>query len=187
MPQFKLTIHCFAILSDFFHNLTYILNTLMKGKSKMVGKKVAAKKNVTPVKERNYKVGKGKLDMSKVAKKGEVRNPKGINISPEKRALKELTETELANAIKKVFTSTEEECLALLKDKATTLGHKVILRAAVDAAHHGNYSKFNEILERVIGKVPNKVDMTSKGESINVTSADTALIKKTMSELNDKF
>lgn len=148
-----------------------------------------AKKKVTTKKKSkgDYEVGRGKPPKHTQFKKGQIANPKGITISPEKRALKELTETELANAIKKVFTSTEEECLALLKDKTTTLGHKVILRAAVDSAHHGNYSKFNEILERVIGKVPNKIDMTTKGQPINVTSADKDLIKKTVSELENEY
>lgn len=148
--------------------------------AKKITKKVVEKK-------RDYKVGKGKLDMSKVAKKGEVRNPKGINISPERRALKELTEKSLSEAIQKVFTATEQECLELLNDEKTSLGHKLILRAGIDAAQHGNYTKFNEILERVLGKVANKVDMTTKGESLNVTPETKAAVKSLVQDLEKEY
>lgn len=152
----------------------------------MAEKKVIKKKKETKTKG-DYKVGRGKLDMSKVIKKGEVRNPKGINISPERRALKQLTENELADTIKKVFTSTEKDCLELINDPNTTLGHKVILRAAVDAAEHGNYGKFNEILERVIGKVPNKTDITSKGEKLTLNPDAKNQVKQLVKDLENEY
>lgn len=144
----------------------------------MAKKKVIAKEN--------SEVGYKKPPKQHQFKKGVINN-RGITVSKVKRALKTLTEEELGNAIKMVFTSTEKECKQLLKDPATTLGHKVILRAAIDAAHHGNYSKFNEILERVIGKVPNKTDVTTKGESLNVTSDDKVKIAEMVRQAQNDF
>jgi len=117
-------------------------------------------------KKKGYIVGKGKPPRNWCIKKGQVLNPKGNNTSPEKRALKELTIASLSEAIKQVMTGTIQEAQRLLKDPNVTLGHKVILRAAVDAATHGNYEKFNSILERVIGKVPTKVEIESPSGSL---------------------
>lgn len=149
--------------------------------------KKKAKKKVVKKKKGNGEVGYKKPPKQHQFKKGEVRNPKGINISPERRALKDLTEKSLSDAIQKVFTSTEQECLELLNDKETSLGHKLILRAAVDATQNGNYTKFNEILERVLGKVPTKVDMTTKGESINITTEDRTKIKTLVKEVENEY
>ena len=42
-----------------------------------------------------------------------------------------------------------------------TLPEKVVLRAIVNAAHDGNYSKFYEVAEFILGKIPNKVEVIS--------------------------
>lgn len=118
-------------------------------------------------------------------KKGEVRNPLGCNSNPEKRLLRTITEKTIAEAIQTVFSSNDAECVALLNDPEITLGHKVILRAAIDAAQNGNYTKFNEILERVLGRVPMKHDLTTKGEAINVSPKDQMLIKAIISKVKD--
>lgn len=155
----------------------------------MAKKKVITKKETKPKtkKKGNYEIGYGKPPAKYNIKKGEVKNPKGINVSPERRALRQLTEAELAEAITKVFTSTEKDCLELINDPNTTLGHKVILRAAVDAAEHGNYGKFNEILERVIGKVPNKTDITSKGEKLTLNPDAKVQVKQLVKDLENEY
>jgi recombinational DNA repair protein RecR len=138
-------------------------------------------------KKKDYVVGYKKPSKAHQIKKGEVRNPKGINISPEKRALKELTVASVAEAIKKTLTCTEDEITALLADPATPVGHKVILRAALDAAHHGEYGKFDHILERAIGKTAIKVDMTSMGMPLGSKIEDKEKLKKVMKEVEEEF
>lgn len=133
----------------------------------------------------DYEVGKGKPPKHTQFKKGQSGNPSGINLSPEKRALKELTVASLAEAIKKTLTCTEEEIVALLADPSTTVGHKVILRAALDAAHNGEYGKFDHILERAIGKVATKVDMTSGGLPLQ-SSADREKLKSVIKEIEEE-
>lgn len=142
-------------------------------------KKVKVKNSDKPKKD--FKVGYKKLDPSKMIKKGEVRNPKGINCSPEKRALKELTQASVADAIKKTLTCTDKEIEALLNDPETPVGHKVILRAAQQAAYHGEYAKFDHILERAIGKVSVNINMNnnvSLGEKLEDKEKLKAAIKE---------
>lgn len=143
------------------------------------------KKIIQP--KRDYVVGKGKPPKHTQIKKGEVRNPKGINISPEKRALKELTVASLAEAIKKTMTCTEEEVTALLNDPSTTVGHKVILRAALQAAENGEFGKFDHILERAIGKTSIKVDMTSGGMPLGTKLEDKQKVKNILKEIEDEI
>lgn len=122
-------------------------------------KVVTKKKSNTPKKD--YEVGKGKPPKHTQWKKGQTGNPNKIYITPEKRALKELSAASVADAITKTLTCTEEEVQALIDDPQTSVGHKVILRAALQAAHHGEYGKFDHILERAIGKVSVNINMNS--------------------------
>lgn len=154
------------------------------GKNKTSNKTVVIIKKDKPKKE--YEVGHKKPPKHTQFKKGQVANPTGVNCSPEKRALKELTTASVAEAIKKTLTCTEAEITALLNDPDTTVGHKVILRAALDAAHHGEYGKFDHILERAIGKVSVKVDMTSGGLPLGQQLQDKEKVKAAIKAVEDE-
>lgn len=122
-------------------------------------------------------------------KPGQVANPLGINCSPERRMLRTMTEQSLSEAIQSVFTATTQEIQELLNDPQTTVGHRIVLKAALKAESKGNFTKFNEILERVIGKVPFKTDVTSKGEAINkaiLTNEDRSQIMAEMKKAQDE-
>jgi hypothetical protein len=151
-----------------------------------VAKKAIKPKAKTTTKKKDYKVGKGKPPKEHQFKKGQSGNPKGINISPEKRALKELTASSVADAIKKTLTCTDEEIQALLDDPKTPVGHKVILRAAQQAAFHGEYGKFDHILERAIGKVSVNINMNSN-VSLGAKLEDKEKLKKVMKEVESEF
>ena len=149
-----------------------------------------AKKPIKPKKKTKpstSEVGYKKPPKHCQIKKGQVLNPKGINISPEKRALKELTVASLADAIKKTMTCTVEEIEALLKDPSTTVGHMVILRSALQAAEHGEFGKFDHILERAIGKTSIKVDMTSAGMPLGQKIEDRQKVKNILKEIEDEI
>lgn len=90
-------------------------------------------------------------------KKGQSGNPGGM--TKEQRAVKAFTATQLTNAINLAMSLTTEEADKLVKDKTLTMPEKVVLRAIVDAAEDGNYSKFYEIAEFLLGKVPNKIEV----------------------------
>ena len=118
-------------------------------------------------------------------KKGQSGNPKGAIISPEKRALKVLTERSLAECIKQVMTSNENEIQALIDDPDVTVGHKIILKAAQRAVEMGHYAAFDFILERAIGKVVHKVDMTSGGSPIGQSLEDKEKVKQVLKAIED--
>ena len=145
------------------------------------GDVVIIKKKTEPKKD--YEVGKGKPPKHTQFKKGQIANPKGITISPEKRALKELTQSSVADAITKALTCNEAEVTALLNDPETPVGYKVILRAALSAAHHGEYQKFDHILERAIGKVSVNINMNSVNLSAQLE--DKEKIKRVMKEVEN--
>lgn len=157
---------------------------MVKKSKKTIVKK--QKNGDTVIIKKNSEVGYKKPPKHTQFKKG-IQNNKGITISPEKRALKELTINSLAEAIKKTMTCTEEEITALLNDPTTTVGHKVILRAALDAAHHGEYSKFDHILERAIGKVSTKVDITTGGRSLNEKLDDKEKVKQALKQVEEEI
>lgn len=119
-------------------------------------------------------------------KKGNKANPTGINCNPIKRAINEFNSMELSKAIKLVMTSTEEEALAAVNDPSTTLGFKTVLRAMIDASHDGNYSKFYEIAEHVIGKIPNKVELNG-GVNLGQKLEDKEKLKEVLKLVENEF
>lgn len=147
-------------------------------------KKVIKKKSTTQT-DGEYKVGRGKPPKHTQFKKGQSGNPLGPNVNPEKRALKELTTRSLKEAIEKTMTCTEKEIKALLADPETTVGHKVILRAALNAMEDGAYQKFDHILERAIGKVAIKIDSTSGGLPLQ-NPADREKMRSLIKEIEEE-
>jgi hypothetical protein len=156
-----------------------------KAKSKTIIKK-AKNGDTVIIKKKDYEVGKGKPPKHTQFKKGKVANPTGINCNPIKRAINEFNSMELSKAIKLVMTSTEEEALAAVNDPSTTLGFKTVLRAMIDASHDGNYSKFYEIAEHVIGKIPNKVDING-GISLGAKLDDKEKLKEVLRLVENEF
>lgn len=144
-----------------------------------------AKKLVKKPAKKSYKVGYKKLDPDKRIKKGEVRNPKGINISPEKRALKEFHREAISDAIKVTMTSTPKEIEEIMNHPDTSISYKTILGAMLDACEQRSYSKFYEIAEHVIGKIPTKIDMTSGGKPLGEKLEDREKLRKAMKEVDD--
>jgi hypothetical protein len=121
-------------------------------------------------------------------KKGNKANPYGcIGKDPTKHALKNLTNTTIKDAIEKAMTCTVEEIEALINDKTTTAGYKIILRAVLDATEDGDYSKFDHILERAVGKVANKVDMTTGGMPLGQQLEDRQRVKAMLKDIENEY
>jgi hypothetical protein len=145
---------------------------------------VIVKKN----KPKRTDVGRGKPPKEHQFKKGQVANPYGcIGKDPTKHALKNLTNASIKDAIEKTMTCTVKEIEALINDETTTAGHKIILRAVLDATEDGDYSKFDHILERAVGKVANKVDMTSGGLPLGQKLEDKQKVKALLKDIEDEF
>ena len=126
------------------------------------------------------KIAKPRTEKQKAAqfKKGNNANPLGQKAhDPFKREVRAMTNEVIANAIKLTYQSTPREVAAKLKDPSITLLEKTILRSALDAAEHGNFDRFNVILERVVGKVP---------EVIHISSPDGSMSPLKQSQLSDQ-
>jgi len=116
-------------------------------------------------------------------KKGQVANPHGCN-GKVKRAINEFNSQEISKAINIVMTSTEEEIVATINDPLTTIGFKTILRAMLNASEDGDYAKFYQIAEHVIGKVPNKVEIIT---SLKEKLEDREKLKQVMKEVENDY
>ncbi len=152
-----------------------------------VKKKVIKKKSKAKTKPTSSEVGYKKPPKHTQFKKGNKANPKGYNASLETRILRQTTTATLAVMIQKGISLKENEVRDLLNSPETTAIEAIILGTILDAIKHRNYNKLEQLLERVIGKVPDKIDMTSKGESINISKEDHAKVAAVVKELEEKY
>lgn len=144
---------------------------------------VIVKKNDTS-KKSNYR----KPPKEHQFKKGQVANPYGcIGKDPTKHALKNLTNASIKDAIEKTMTCTVKEIEALIKDDTTTAGHKIILRAVLDATEDGDYSKFDHILERAVGKVANKIDLNNNITNLSEQLKNKQAVKAVLKDIEDEY
>lgn len=155
-------------------------------------KPLAAQKE--KVAQKDYEVGKNKPPKDTRFKKGAPSpNPNGCkgNLTDEewkkKRALKELTNKSVKEAIETTFTCTEGEIKKLLDDPETTAGHKILLRAALNAVENGEYDRFDRMLERAVGKVVIKIDNTSGGKPLNDLTANKELVRSVIKEIENQI
>lgn len=91
----------------------------------------------------------------KPIRKGEIRNPKGINADPEMKAIKKLTAFELKE-LGSVMIRKDLKELKRLGKGPTGVSWLIASTAAiaVKAQETGDDKKWNAILDRIVGKVP---------------------------------
>lgn len=114
-------------------------------------------------KRRNNRIPSEKqLAALKPIQPGEVRNPWGFwgKQGDIKKELMKLTNDALVDILKAAMASDSEALKEMIKDPKTAVLKKGIAKALLDAAESGNWTRLNEILERIIGKVPNKLELT---------------------------
>lgn len=156
-----------------------------KVKSKTIVKKQKNGDTVI-IKKKNPDVGYKKPPKHTQFKKGQIANPLGITTSPLKRAINEFNSMEITKAIKIVMTSTPKEVEEIMNHPETTIGFKTILGAMLDACEQRSYSKFYEIAEHVIGKIPNKVDING-GISLGAKLDDKEKLKEVLKLVENEF
>lgn len=142
-------------------------------------KKASVKKSVKVKKKSKYVPVPPKEHQFK---KGQSGNPHGV--PKEKRLVNAFTSEQLVKAINLAMGLSVEEAEEVVKDKTLTLPQKVVLRAIVDSAEHGNYSKFYEIAEFILGKIPNKIEVIT---SLKDQIKDRQLLKQTMKEIEEEI
>jgi hypothetical protein len=103
--------------------------------------------------------------------KGVSGNPKGKPkgaISPIQRALKELTVDTYREVIELVLVGNEAAVEAILVDDKRSLLQKGVARAFIKACKNGDYEVIERIAERIVGKIPDNINLISKNLNANM-------------------
>lgn len=105
---------------------------------------------------------------AKQFKKGQSGNPLGGQLhNPIIKAMKQITEKALAETIEKIMISPKQAVKDMLDDASLSLAQRIVIKAAIKAESDGSFHSFNTILERVLGKVPDKVEIESPNGTMN--------------------
>ena len=103
-------------------------------------------------------------------KKGQSGNPngrpKGTTLVP--KELRTINNRLVAETMSKYLNCTAQELQDHFKDPATSALDLIILRVLVEGIRKADQAKMNAILERIIGKVPDKIDHTTDGKSVTI-------------------
>jgi len=152
-----------------------------------MAKKVTAVKHRTNTKPTSSEVGYKKPPKQHQFKPGNKMNPKGAAASLEVRALKAVTNATLATMIQKIVTLKPDEVKELLESSETNALEAIVLGTILDAIKHRNYDKLERLLERVIGKVPDKVESISKIEQVNITAESKEQLVSLIKQIEDEY
>lgn len=122
-------------------------------------------------KKKTKGVGRGNSPNSlknlKPVQPGEVRNPLGGKThGPEVKAMRKLTAEFLKQMIEIAASSDVAELTRISNDPKSTVTELMVARCLHKAIKDQDWSLFDRIIERLVGKVPDKVDHTSGGEKI---------------------
>jgi hypothetical protein len=99
-------------------------------------------------------------------KKGERRNPLGGKLhNPAIRALKNLTIATYREVIELALTSNIEALKRVAENPNTPAVQVGVATALIKAIAKGDWNIVNAIAERIVGKIPDKVEVTNKVES----------------------
>ena len=79
------------------------------------------------------------------------------------KAVKKLTKDELEDIASLVIKSTVEDLRKILKDPDTTAIRVMIVRVVIKIIEKGDMDSLDKLLNRMIGKVKDKVDVTGNG------------------------
>jgi hypothetical protein len=121
-------------------------------------------------------------------KKGEVRNPLGAGAhNPLTRALRNITIESYREIIRLVMTSDVAGIKAIAENPKSTGLQVGIAVAFLKAIKSGDYAVIERIAERIIGKIPDELNVTANA-SVNakVTTIDKTELAKAMLELEDE-
>jgi hypothetical protein len=105
-----------------------------------------------------------RLKNLKPAKKGEVRNPHGARAhNGLKATLKKLSRDELKNLVEMVLTQPVSKLQELAQDKTASAIKVGLASAMIRMINKGDYLTLESMLQRVVGKVKDEIDMNHTG------------------------
>lgn len=127
----------------------------------------AKKKKGLPKEAEKYKFEKGKSG-----------NPKGRPpLTPVQRELKDLNLKIHAAVIKAVLTGTKQDLQDLLDDPEATALQLVLVKTVIRAIKEGDYSRIREIVQVIVGKIPDNVNLILSGQVNTTVDAQVAILK----------
>lgn len=104
-------------------------------------------------------------------KKGQSGNPEGGRLhNPITKALKNLTVESYREVIEKVCTGNIAELQRMIEDPSTSALQVGVARAFVKAMQAGDYQTIERIAERIVGKIPDELNVISKNMNANINS-----------------
>jgi hypothetical protein len=113
------------------------------------------------------------------AKKGEIRNPKGRPpLSPIQKALRELTVETYRTVIELVVSGNMAELQRMIDDPKISVLQIGVAKAFMKAMKAGDYQTIERIAERIVGKIPDQINLVSKNLNADVTlNAESSVTK----------
>lgn len=123
-----------------------------------------------------------KKNLSKgMIKKGEVRNPLGgAAHNPHIKALKHLTQKEYADVIQLALDNNRAGIEKIIQDKSTSLLKLGIAKCLLNAVNQSDFSILHAIIEKIIGKPTQKIELTQKRDLSMYSDEDLEALKKIM-------
>lgn len=135
------------------------------------------------VKKKQHAVGPKSLANLRPIKKGEVRNPNGGRAhNPLRQALRQLTNKEYCQAIELALTRDIKALEVIMKDPGTSAMQLGIISCLHDAIVKKNWAVLNSIAERLVGRPPDEIKITSN----NVTQVS-VIDQRKFKEARDKI
>lgn len=123
-------------------------------------------------------------------KPGQSGNPKGRPKNPIPDALKKLTNQSLRRVIRIVVKGNKDQIEKLINNPDTSMLELAVANSFVKAVAKGDYQTVEHILQRVLGKVPDRLIADFKSKNINVNSKpvkiDKEVMKEAWKELNEE-
>ena len=102
-------------------------------------------------------------------KKGESGNPKGRPVStPEQLRLTRLTKTELTEIGSYIVKGDKTELKKIVDDPTTSILKSWIASIAIKGIASGDMDALNKLLERIVGKVKEEVEVSGNAVSVVV-------------------
>lgn len=122
-------------------------------------------------------------------KPGQSGNPEGGRAhNPIKRALAKLTVDTYREVIEMVLTGNIDNLRAMIRDKKTSAIQVGIATAFVKAIESGDYGVIERIAERIVGKIPDELNVNSKNLNVGVNSKpiDMNVLKEAIAKLESQ-
>lgn len=118
-------------------------------------------------------------------KKGQSGNPQGGRLhNPITRALKNLTVESYRECIEAVCTGNLDNLKAMVDDPKISALQVGIARAFIKAMQAGDYAVIERIAERIVGKIPDELNVTSNNVNANLNATiDKEKLKAALEQL----